>query len=323
MARAAEVVTLAVWPAAAVAVRAAPPSESSSPVPPSRLANPAGSAAAMLSFWLERRLVMAPASSERVPCCWPIAPMTTGASIPSNDPLALWPSPAYLPTAPASAVWFRPPSSDESICDPFSMSEDWPEAPSMLAKLPRALVCCLTASTSFCAPPGCVATPQRPASSPGIAAPIALCVLVRSRPSADAMRPIISGVRNCMMSETRLTAMGLPLLSLNWEQTFPYADDGKPATMLRSIIFLKQSQISDYARVRLAVLKIYGIPVRVFIERCQVFPHRLSWKPLIPASGRRKRRHSGASPTPVFDRKADRVRWLAGDNHGRFWCAYK
>ena len=87
--------------------------------------------------------------------------------------------------------------------------------------------------------------------------------------------------------------------------------------MLRSIIFLKQSQISDYARVRLAVLKIYGIPVRVFIERCQVFPHRLSGKPLIPASGRRKRRHSGASPTPVFDRKADRVRWLAGDNHGR------
>ena len=36
--------------------------------------------------------------------------------------------------------------------------------------------------------------------------------------------------------------------------------------MLRSIIFLKQSQISDYARVRLAVLKIYGIPVRVFTE---------------------------------------------------------
>src|SRR5215510_4706205 len=56
MARAAEVVTLAVWPAAAVAVRAAPPSESSSPVPPSRLANPAGSAATILSFWLERRL---------------------------------------------------------------------------------------------------------------------------------------------------------------------------------------------------------------------------------------------------------------------------
>src|SRR5215471_14124733 len=195
-----------------------------------------------------------------------MVPMTIGASIPSSDPLAFWPSPAYLPTAPASAVWSRPPSSDESICDPFSMSEDWPEAPSMLAKLPRALVCCLTASTSFCAPPGCVATPQRPASSPGTAAPIAVCVLVRSRPSADAMRPIISGVRNCMMSETRLTAMGLPLLSLNWEQTFPYADDGKPATMLRSIIFLKQSQISDYARVRLAVLKIYGIPVRVFTE---------------------------------------------------------
>src|SRR5262245_2550086 len=58
MARAAEVVTLVVWPAAAVAVRAAPPSESSSPVPPSRLAKPAGSAAAMLSFWLASRFAM-------------------------------------------------------------------------------------------------------------------------------------------------------------------------------------------------------------------------------------------------------------------------
>src|SRR5262245_66580530 len=81
----------------------------------------------MLSFWLERRLVMPPASRERVPCCWPMVPMTIGASIPSNDPLAVWPSPAYLPTAPASAVWSRPPSSDESISDPFSISEDWPE----------------------------------------------------------------------------------------------------------------------------------------------------------------------------------------------------
>lgn len=36
--------------------------------------------------------------------------------------------------------------------------------------------------------------------------------------------------------------------------------------MLRSIIFLRQSQISDYARVRLAVLTIYVIPVRVFPE---------------------------------------------------------
>src|SRR5215831_8674333 len=81
MARAAEVVTLVVWPAAAVAVRAAPPSESSSPVPPSRLAKPAGSAAAMLSFWLASRFAMPPASKERVPCCWPMVPMTIGASI--------------------------------------------------------------------------------------------------------------------------------------------------------------------------------------------------------------------------------------------------
>jgi len=36
--------------------------------------------------------------------------------------------------------------------------------------------------------------------------------------------------------------------------------------MLRPIIFLKQSQISDYARMRLGALKIYVIPVRVFTE---------------------------------------------------------
>ena len=36
--------------------------------------------------------------------------------------------------------------------------------------------------------------------------------------------------------------------------------------MLRPIISLKQSQISDYARMRLAALKIYGIPVRVFTK---------------------------------------------------------
>jgi hypothetical protein len=36
--------------------------------------------------------------------------------------------------------------------------------------------------------------------------------------------------------------------------------------MLRSIIFLEQSQVSDYARMRLAALKICAIPVRVFTE---------------------------------------------------------
>jgi hypothetical protein len=66
--------------------------------------------------------------------------------------------------------------------------------------------------------------------------------------------------------------------------------------MLRSIIFLKQSQISDYARMRLAALKIYGIPVRVFTEPISGLPHRLSGKPLIPASGRRARCHSSAFP---------------------------
>jgi hypothetical protein len=84
--------------------------------------------------------------------------------------------------------------------------------------------------------------------------------------------------------------------------------------MLRSIIFLKQSQIGDYARMRLSALKIYGIPVRVFIERCQAFAHRLSGKPLIPASGRGVT--VAPSPTRVFDRKADRVLGL----QATIWC---
>ena len=129
----------------------------------------------------------------------------------SNELLGPWPSPANLPTAPASAVWSRPPSSDASICDPFSMSEVWPPAPSMLARLPSELIGCFAASASFCAPPGCAATPLSPANSAGTAAPIADWTLLRSRPSAEAMRPIKSGVRNCMMSETRLVAMGFLL----------------------------------------------------------------------------------------------------------------
>src|SRR5262245_56234295 len=274
----------------------------------------------MLSFWLERRLVMPPASRERVPCCWPMVPMTIGASIPSNDPLAVWPSPAYLPTAPASAVWSRPPSSDESICDPFSISEDWPEAPIMLAKLPRAPVCCFTASTSFCAPPGCVATPQSPASSPGTAAPIAVCVLLRSSPSAEAMRPIISGVRNCVMSETRLTAMGLPPLSLNWEQTFP-SGASEPTTESQrrccARSFPEAMTISDYARVRLAVLKIYGIPVRVFTGPISGFSASTFGE--TPNSRLRARCYSGAFPGPdtCIRSKGGSSAWLAGDDHGR------
>src|SRR5262249_24877861 len=63
---------------------------------------------------------------------------------------------------------------------------------------------------------GCAATLLSPANIAGTPAPTAVWTLPRSRPSADAMRPIVSGVSICMMSETRLIAMGLsPSLVLN------------------------------------------------------------------------------------------------------------
>src|SRR5262249_13645731 len=86
----------------------------------------------------------------------------------------------------------------------------------MLANLPRAPFCCLTASTSFCAPPGCAGNATE--ARPDIAAPIAVCVLLLSY---DASNHI--GCQELLMSETRLTAMGLPPLSLNWEQPFGLA----------------------------------------------------------------------------------------------------
>src|SRR5215813_8902568 len=80
-----------------------PPRESSSPVPARWVLNPDGNAAAMLPFWLARKLAILPGSRRVVPCCCVIVPRTTGASIPSSDPVAPWPIPVNLPIAPASA----------------------------------------------------------------------------------------------------------------------------------------------------------------------------------------------------------------------------
>src|SRR5215475_5275117 len=93
----------------------------------------------------------------------------------------------------------------------------------MLAKLPSTLVCCFAASATLCAPPGCAARPLRPASNPGTAAPMAVCALLRSRPSAEAIRPITSGVTNCITSETRLMAMELLLSCENCDLEPPSA----------------------------------------------------------------------------------------------------
>src|SRR5215510_15774867 len=92
--------------------------------------------------------------------------------------------------------------------DPLSMRDEGLPAPITLPKVSATPDCCLIVSTRFCAPPGLAATPPKAASKAGTMAAIPVCVLLRSSPSAAAMRPIRSGVRNCMMDETRLVAMG-------------------------------------------------------------------------------------------------------------------
>src|SRR5262249_451242 len=100
------------------------------------------------------------------------------------------------------------------MLDPLSMKADWPLPPRMPERLSCRPDCCLTVSTMVCAPPGLAAALARTASSPGTAALIPLCASLRVRPSAEAMRAIMSGVRNYMMIETRLVPMGTSLLAL-------------------------------------------------------------------------------------------------------------
>jgi hypothetical protein len=55
----------------------------------------------------------------------------------------------------------------------------------------------------------------KPASSDGTALLIADWAAERFRPSAEEMRPIISGVRKSMTSETRLMAMGASPMTIS------------------------------------------------------------------------------------------------------------
>src|SRR5262249_55084184 len=165
------------------------------------------------------------------------------------------------------------------------------------------------------------------ASGQGIAAAIAVCVLLGSRPSADAMRPIISGVRNCIMSETRLMAIGFPPLSLNWKQTFP-SGASEPTTesqrrLLHSIISWSNDKSATTRECVLAEAENLRDPCQGF-HRADVrfFPHRLSGKPLIPASAAGRGVTVAPSPTRVSDRKADE-RLACRRRSWTFWCAYK
>src|SRR5258708_40146951 len=88
------------------------------------------------------------------------------------------------------------------------MNDDWLLPPIMLAKLSSTPDCCLTVLTRLCAPPGLSASPLNAASSAGTTALMPDCASLRLSPSAPAVRPIMSGVRNCIMYEPSLVAIG-------------------------------------------------------------------------------------------------------------------
>jgi hypothetical protein len=110
-------------------------------------------------------------------------------------------------------------------------------------------------------------------------------------------------------------------LSLDWEQTFPYgmrvSRRRKASDDVALDHFLKQRQISDEARMRYVLKNLRDSCQGFHRADFRFFPHRLSRKPLIFASGWRVRCHRVPPRYRVFDRKADRARWLAGDDHGR------
>src|SRR6516225_16144 len=67
---------------------------------------------------------------------------------------------------------------------------------------------------NWLAPAGFETRSDRPASSDGTAAVVPFCAAARSTPRNEAICVITSGVRNCITSEVRLTAMAISPLWL-------------------------------------------------------------------------------------------------------------
>src|SRR4030095_12127300 len=93
-------------------------------------------------------------------------PMTTGVNAPSSELLVVDPTPQYLLTALASAVWSPLPRSEVSTCDPRSTTDVRPDAPNP-ENLSSVLISCFAHAAVFCGPRGFVATPASAANSPG------------------------------------------------------------------------------------------------------------------------------------------------------------
>src|SRR3954447_6391694 len=130
--------------------------------------------------------------------------------MPSIDLLVPSPIPANLPIVCAIVSSVPPPNRPESMLDPVSASEFWPEPPMRFLRLSSDPDCCVSMLVSWRAPLGEEATSAKLARSAGIAPAMAFCATLRSRPRAEAIFAIMSGVRNCITTETKFVAMADP-----------------------------------------------------------------------------------------------------------------
>src|SRR3974390_1775715 len=105
-----------------------------------------------------------------------------------------------------------PPNNPDSMPDPACAS---PSGSPLRRRSVNEPACCADNSLdSWLAPAGFVTRSDRPASSDGTAPVSAFCAAARSTPRNEAICEITSGVRNCITSEVRLTAMAISPLWL-------------------------------------------------------------------------------------------------------------
>lgn len=187
------------------------------PVAPSMLENPAGMAAAIWSFWSRSMRARPLASMPAARCSRPSTPSTTGVSKPIKLRAGPSPIPANLLTPETSVPSAPPPSSDASSVLPLSCSCALP--PTAFVSVDKSPVGCSVIALASCrAPPGLAARSVSPPSIAGTDALAAFCVATLSRPVADAILPISSGVRKRDTAVMILSVMRVDPLS--WNATY-------------------------------------------------------------------------------------------------------
>src|SRR4030095_1555181 len=95
--------------------------------------------------------------------------------------------------------------------DPVSANKVWPAPPTGVLRVSSEPDCCVSVLVSWRAPLGVEATSAKLARSAGIAPAMAFCATLRSRPRAEAIFAIMSGVRHCITREIKFVAMAILL----------------------------------------------------------------------------------------------------------------